>query len=176
MRYESTKTPMCNVGVSYESQAAADAQAAAMDAGNNRNCTGCVDCTDCSYCTGCVDSTYCTGCTGCTGCTRCTGILRWKGESRLRCLLSMGCAGLSQRTGRKSRSGVNATPSPTGMRSTTSVLLRCMGMRLPFGASLSQPSWRWLDIGRRRMSDERLPTLDDVRATACSRGVDPIRR
>ena len=50
MKYESAKTPMGNVGVSYESQAAADAQAAAMDAGNNRNCTDCTRCSDCTDC------------------------------------------------------------------------------------------------------------------------------
>ena len=41
MRYESAKTPMGNVGVSYHSQLLADAQAATMDAGNNRNCYDC---------------------------------------------------------------------------------------------------------------------------------------
>ena len=52
MRYESTKTEKGNVGVSYDSQEAADLQAAAMD----KN-----------------------GCTDCSGCTDTQGTLRWKG-------------------------------------------------------------------------------------------------
>ena len=59
MRYESTKTEKGNVGVSYDSQEAADLQAAAMDK------NGCHGCTDCH---------------GCTGCTNTKGALKWNGE------------------------------------------------------------------------------------------------
>ena len=62
MRYESQKTERGNVGISYESQEAADLQAASMDA---NDCTGCTDCTDC---------------TGCRYCTNTQGALRWNGE------------------------------------------------------------------------------------------------
>ena len=68
MRYESAKTEKGNVGVSYDSQEAADLQAAAMDE------NGCHDCTGCRYCTDC------TGCTGCHDCTNTQGALRWDGE------------------------------------------------------------------------------------------------
>ena len=61
MRYESAKTEKGNVGVSYDSQEAADLQAAAMD---KNGCFGCTGCTDCRYCTGCTDT---------------QGTLRWKG-------------------------------------------------------------------------------------------------
>ena len=70
MKYKSAPTPMGNVGVSDENQEAADAQAAAMDVGNNR---GCVGCSYCSYCSGCSD------CSGCSYCSDCSGILRWYG-------------------------------------------------------------------------------------------------
>ena len=70
MRYESAKTPRGNIGVSYDSQEAADAQAAEMD---RNNCTDCHDCTGCTRCHGCTDCTGCTGCTRCHGCTDCTG-------------------------------------------------------------------------------------------------------
>ena len=62
MRYESAKTPRGNIGVSYESQAAADLQAVQMD---ENGCHGCTSCTDC---------------TGCTDCTNTKGALRWNGE------------------------------------------------------------------------------------------------
>ena len=75
MRYESAKTPMGNVGVSCESQAAADAQAAAMDAGNNRDCTGCSDCSCCSCCSDCSD---------------CSGILKWRGGNASKLLTTNG--------------------------------------------------------------------------------------
>ena len=55
MRYESAKTEKGNVGVSYDSQEAADLQAAAMD---KNGCSGCTDCSDC---------------------TDTQGTLRWKG-------------------------------------------------------------------------------------------------
>ena len=58
MRYESTKTEKGNVGVSYESQTAADMQAKQMDENGNINCSGC---------------------SGCSGCTDTQGTLRWKG-------------------------------------------------------------------------------------------------
>ena len=104
MRYESAKTPRGNIGVSYESQAAADLQAKQMDDNGNTNCincTGCNDCNDCTgcrYCTGCHDCNGCTDChgcndcndctgchgcndcNGCTGCTNTKGALRWNGE------------------------------------------------------------------------------------------------
>ena len=109
MKYESAKTEKGNVGVSYESQEAADLQAAAMDKNGCSGCSDCTGCTDCSgcsgcrycrYCHGCSGCRYCHGCTGCTdchgcsgcrychGCTDCTdcsgctdtqGTLRWKG-------------------------------------------------------------------------------------------------
>ena len=55
MRYESTKTEKGNVGVSYDSQEAADLQAAEMDENG---------CRYCRYCHGCTDT---------------QGTLRWKG-------------------------------------------------------------------------------------------------
>ena len=82
MRYESAKTEKGNIGVSYESQAAADLQAVQMDENGCRRCTGCRGCTDCTDCTGCrycTDCTDCRYCTGCTGCTDTQGTLRWKG-------------------------------------------------------------------------------------------------
>ena len=68
MRYESAKTEKGNVGVSYDSQEAADLQAAAMDENG------------CRYCTDCTGCHYCTGCTGCTDCTDTKGALRWNGK------------------------------------------------------------------------------------------------
>ena len=53
MRYESAKTEKGNVGVSYDSQEAADLQAVAMDEN---------------------------GCRYCTDCTNTKGALRWNGE------------------------------------------------------------------------------------------------
>ena len=44
MRYESTKTEKGNVGVSYDSQEAADLQAEVMD---KNGCHGCTDCHGC---------------------------------------------------------------------------------------------------------------------------------
>ena len=82
MRYESAKTEKGNVGVSYDSQEAADLQAAAMD---KNGCTDCTDCSGCSGCTGCSGCRYCHGCYGCSGCSGChgctdtQGTLRWKG-------------------------------------------------------------------------------------------------
>ena len=87
MMYESKKTERGNVGVSYESQEAADKQARTMD---ENNCTGCIGCTDCRRCTGCTDCMGCMGCTdcmgcrrciGCTDCTGCIGTLRWGGKA-----------------------------------------------------------------------------------------------
>ena len=98
MRYESAKTEKGNIGVSYDSQEAADLQAKQMDENGNRNSYDCHGCTGCRYCTGCRDCAGCTGCTGCTYCTGCTGCrdcrdcrdcagctdtqgaLRWSGE------------------------------------------------------------------------------------------------
>ena len=48
MRYESAKTEKGNVGVSYDSQEAADLQAAAMDKNGCSGCTGCSVCSDCA--------------------------------------------------------------------------------------------------------------------------------
>ncbi len=62
MRYESTKTEKGNIGVSYDSQEAADLQAVAMDENGCHDCTGCHDCHDC------------------TGCTNTQGALRWNGK------------------------------------------------------------------------------------------------
>ena len=69
MRYESAKTKMGNVGVSYESQEAADLQAAQMDEKGNTNCSGCSGCFDCS---GCYDCSGCSGCSDCSDCSRCS--------------------------------------------------------------------------------------------------------
>ena len=83
MRYESAKTEKGNVGVSYDSQEAADLQAAAMDKNGCTGCRYCTGCRDCTDCTGCTDCRYCTGCTDCTGCRDCTytvGALRWSGK------------------------------------------------------------------------------------------------
>ena len=70
MKYESAKTEKGNVGVSYDSQEAADLQAAAMDKNGCSGCSGCSRCTDCSDCS---------DCSGCHGCTDTQGTLRWKG-------------------------------------------------------------------------------------------------
>ena len=67
MRYESAKTPRGNIGVSYDSQEAADLQAEQMDENGNTNCYGCSGCSGCRYCR------YC------HGCTDTQGTLRWKG-------------------------------------------------------------------------------------------------
>ena len=98
MRYESAKTPRGNIGVSYDSQEAADLQAEVMDKNGCSGCSGCTDCsrcTDCSdcsdcsgcsvcrycrYCHGCSGCTGCHGCRYCTGCTNTKGALRWNGE------------------------------------------------------------------------------------------------
>ena len=77
MRYESAKTPRGNIGVSYDSQEAADLQAAAMDKNGCSDCSGCSGCSDCSRCTDCSD---CSDCSGCSGCTNTKGALRWNGE------------------------------------------------------------------------------------------------
>ena len=68
MKYESAKTEKGNIGVSYDSQEAADLQAAAMD---ENGCHGCHGCHDCHGCHGCHD---------CHGCTNTKGALRWNGE------------------------------------------------------------------------------------------------
>ena len=101
MRYESAKTEKGNVGVSYESQEAADLQAEQMDENGNTNCSNCSDCSGCSRCHGCTDCSGCSGCTDCSGCSGCTdcsgchdctgcryctgctntkGALKWNGE------------------------------------------------------------------------------------------------
>ena len=71
MRYESQKTERGNVGVSYVSQEAADAQAVEMD--DN-------DCFHCSRCSNCFNCSSCSGCTGCTGCINTIGAMQWGGE------------------------------------------------------------------------------------------------
>ena len=68
MRYESAKTEKGNVGVSYESQEAADLQAVAMDENGCRYCTGCTGCHDCHDCHDCRD------------CTNTEGAIKWNGE------------------------------------------------------------------------------------------------
>ena len=73
MKYESAKTEKGNVGVSYESQEAADLQAEQMDENGNTNCSNCSDCSGCSGCSGCRYCRYC------HGCTDTQGTLRWKG-------------------------------------------------------------------------------------------------
>ena len=67
MRYESAKTPRGNIGVSYDSQEAADLQAVEMDENGCIRCHGCTDCHDCQ------------DCHDCHGCTDTQGTLRWKG-------------------------------------------------------------------------------------------------
>ena len=79
MRYESAKTPRGNIGVSYESQAAADMQATEMDENGCTGCRDCRECTDCINCTGCRDCINCTDCTDCRDCTDTQGALIWKG-------------------------------------------------------------------------------------------------
>ena len=64
MRYESTKTEKGNVGVSYDSQEAADLQAVAMDENGCRDCT---DCDDCARCVRCANCARCTGYADCAG-------------------------------------------------------------------------------------------------------------
>ena len=76
-RYESIKTPMGNIGASYESQSAADAQAAEMDKNDNRNCINCSVCSDCSDCSDC------SGCSDCSRCSRCSDIEDKKGAENI---------------------------------------------------------------------------------------------
>ena len=93
MRYESAKTEKGNVGVSYDSQEAADLQAAAMDK------NGCSDCSDCSGCSGCSDCSRCTDCSGCSGCSDCSRCTDCSDCSDCRychgCLYCSGCHGCS---------------------------------------------------------------------------------
>ena len=86
MRYESAKTASGNVGVSYESQEAANAQAASMDANDNKNCVGCSHCSNCSYCSycshcsncsHCSDCLYCSDCSDCSDCWHCSCCLHY---------------------------------------------------------------------------------------------------
>ena len=70
MKYESAKTEKGNVGVSYESQDAADLQAEQMDENGTTNCYNCSRCSDCSYCS---------GCSHCSRCFDTSGALRWRG-------------------------------------------------------------------------------------------------
>ena len=76
VKYESAKTAMGNVGISYVSQAKADAQAVEMDEGGNR---GCYNCTNRSNCINCTVCSNCSGCSGCSGCSWCSGALCWIG-------------------------------------------------------------------------------------------------
>ena len=71
MRYESAKTSSGNIGMSYTSQAEADANAAAMDAGNNFNCYNCSDCSGCSRCYNCYNCSGCSHCSNCYNCSNC---------------------------------------------------------------------------------------------------------
>ena len=80
MRYESKKTKRGNVGISYSSQAEADAQAANMEKAGCSYCIDCRGCSDCSDCSGCSD---CRGCSDCSGCRYCRGILKWSGKKPL---------------------------------------------------------------------------------------------
>ena len=70
MLYTSKVTPKGNSSYSYNSQAAAEANAKYLD---DHGCTRCMDCTHCTGCMDCTGCTGCTDCTDCTGCTRCTG-------------------------------------------------------------------------------------------------------
>ena len=93
MRYESAKTEKGNVGVSYDSQEAADLQAAAMD---KNGCSGCSDCSrchgcsDCSRCSGCTDCSGCYNCSDCSDCSRCSDC-----SDCSRCSRCSGCSGCS---------------------------------------------------------------------------------
>jgi len=69
MRYESVITKNGNVGVSYNSQSAAEAQAVKMEV---NGCSRCSGCSDCYSCYGCSDCSRCSGCSGCYGCSRCS--------------------------------------------------------------------------------------------------------
>ena len=96
MKYKSAPTPMGNVGVSYENQEAADAQAAAMDVGNNRGCFGCSCCSDCSCCSGCSGCFGCFGCSDCSGCSGCFGCSYCSDCSNCaRCSYCSGCSDCS---------------------------------------------------------------------------------
>lgn len=68
----SNPTKRGNVGASNISQAAADAQAAEMDAGL------CIDCFDCTGCRWCVR------CRGCIGCAHCRDLTNVTGKHRKR--------------------------------------------------------------------------------------------
>ena len=52
MLYQSKVTPKGNSSYSYNSQAEADAHAAALDAANCSDCSGCSGCSGCSDCSG----------------------------------------------------------------------------------------------------------------------------
>ena len=79
MKYESAKTEKGNVGVSYESQEAADLQAAAMDKNGCSGCYRCSGCSDCYHCYGCYHCSDCSGCSRCSDCSETQGALRWSG-------------------------------------------------------------------------------------------------
>jgi len=72
MLYKSAKTEKGNVGISYESQSLADAQAREMDAGNNVNCYDCSNCSDCFNCSNCSDCFNCFNCYNCSDCFNCS--------------------------------------------------------------------------------------------------------
>ena len=81
MRYESKKTQRGNVGVSYESQEAADNQSWQMDANGCYNCSDCSDCYNCYNCSDCYNCSSCSGCSRCYNCSGCSGVLRWSGSA-----------------------------------------------------------------------------------------------
>ena len=121
MRYDSAKTPRGNIGVSYDSQEAADLQAVEMDENGCRDCHGCTRCHDCTSCHDCHDCRYCTSCHGCTRCHDCTSC---HGCTRCHdCTSCHGCTGCRYCTNSKGALGWNGEPAKA--------LLSLNGLRWP---------------------------------------------
>lgn len=185
MKYESAKTEKGNVGVSYESQTAADLQAKQMDENGNTNCYNCSDCSDCSYCsdcsrcTGCSrcsrcsgcsdcfdcsDCYRCSGCTGCRHCTGCTGCTDCHGCTR--CTGCTDCFDCSDCTGCRYCTGCTGCRYCTGCTNTQGAL-RWNGA--PAKALLSINGLRWpvstdgksIQIGCQHHSVDEWRAFDD---------------
>ena len=119
MSFKSEKTPMGNIGFSYESQELADAQAAQMDANENKNC---FNCSGCSRCSGCSDCSDCSGCSRCSGCSGCSDCSDCSGCSRCsRCSGCSGCSGCSDCSGCSRCSGCYDCSSVAYLRSKDAV-------------------------------------------------------
>ena len=129
MIYESVKTSKGNIGVSYASQEAADAQAAAMDASN---CSNCRYCRYCSNCSNCINCRYCINCSNCSNCSYCGGVLRWAGGTATILLALNGLVWPIAISNKQMQIGCQIH-SPAAWREFDEVSIAAMGERaLPF--------------------------------------------